>query len=355
MTRATNILNKVIVEDATQVEVDAGTVTNKYVSPKTLTDFSGLVEDATQAEVDAGTVTNKYVSPSTLASYSGLATEGTAVKSTGEAGGTKFLREDGDGTSSWQSPVTFSNGLSESSGVAGLGGTLPDNSLILITHDGGNTAHKSQIDIYRDGDSATAFDSYVHIKSTAGSVTKYSEMGVDASFGTPTVYLKVSSDDQDPYLSLSASGVTINLGSDATGDIYYRNASGVFTRLAVGSTNQQLTINASGLPVWQNDTPTVALVDGATIDLTGSKHTLATALGRTFTNSFTGDFIEIDITLSATSATFTFPVGYLCSFAGTASGDNTLVITGATSGDIISVAIKKNGSQYLVAAANFGQ
>jgi len=28
--------------------------------------------------------------------------QGTAVKSTGEAGGTKFLREDGDGTSSWQ-------------------------------------------------------------------------------------------------------------------------------------------------------------------------------------------------------------------------------------------------------------
>ena len=32
------------------------------------------------------------------------APEGTAVKSTGEAGGTKFLREDGDGTSSWQIP-----------------------------------------------------------------------------------------------------------------------------------------------------------------------------------------------------------------------------------------------------------
>lgn len=103
------------------------------------------------------------------------------------------------------------------------------------------------------------------------------------------------------------------------------------------------------------DTDSVSLVDGATIDLTGSKHTLATALGRTFTNSFTGDFIEIDITLSATSATFTFPSGYLCSFAGTASGDNTLAVTGATSGDLISVAIKKNGSQYLVAAANFGQ
>ena len=31
--------------------------------------------------------------------------EGTAVKSTGEAGGTKFLREDGDDTCSWQTPA----------------------------------------------------------------------------------------------------------------------------------------------------------------------------------------------------------------------------------------------------------
>lgn len=32
----------------------------------------------------------------------GAAIEGTAIKSTGEVGGTKFLREDGDGTCSWQ-------------------------------------------------------------------------------------------------------------------------------------------------------------------------------------------------------------------------------------------------------------
>ena len=31
--------------------------------------------------------------------------EGSAVKSTGEAGATKFLREDGDNTSSWQIPT----------------------------------------------------------------------------------------------------------------------------------------------------------------------------------------------------------------------------------------------------------
>jgi len=37
-----------------------------------------------------------------LATESGV--EGTAVASTGETGGTKFLREDGDGTCSWQAP-----------------------------------------------------------------------------------------------------------------------------------------------------------------------------------------------------------------------------------------------------------
>lgn len=48
------------------------------------------------------------------------ASEGTDVKSTGESGGSKYLREDGDGTCSWQSvpagvggsnPVTFNDGI----------------------------------------------------------------------------------------------------------------------------------------------------------------------------------------------------------------------------------------------------
>ena len=38
--------------------------------------------------------------------------EGTVIKSTGETGGTKFLREDGDNTSSWQPVVTFTTGKS---------------------------------------------------------------------------------------------------------------------------------------------------------------------------------------------------------------------------------------------------
>jgi len=42
-----------------------------------------------------------------------LKIEGTEVLSTGEAGGTKFLREDGDGTCSWQTPAGGGGGYTE--------------------------------------------------------------------------------------------------------------------------------------------------------------------------------------------------------------------------------------------------
>lgn len=42
---------------------------------------------------------------------------------------------------------------------------------------------------------------------------------------------------------------TITLGSDATGDIYYRNSSGVLTRLGIGSSGQVLSVSG-GLPAW---------------------------------------------------------------------------------------------------------
>lgn len=44
-------------------------------------------------------------------------------------------------------------------------------------------------------------------------------------------------------------GVTMTLGSDGTGDIYYRSAGGVLTRLAAGTDGHVLTL-ASGLPSW---------------------------------------------------------------------------------------------------------
>jgi len=51
-------------------------------------------------------------------------------------------------------------------------------------------------------------------------------------------------------LSFHVAGNTrFDLGSDATGDLFYRNSSGQFTRLPIGSNGQVLTVS-SGLPSW---------------------------------------------------------------------------------------------------------
>jgi hypothetical protein len=102
------------------------------------------------------------------------------------------------------------------------------------------------------------------------------------------------------------------------------------------------------------DDTAVALVDGATIDLTGPKHTLSTALGRTFTISHAGDGIVLVVTLTATSATMTFPAAALCMSEGTSSGDNTCALSGV-SGDKYVFVIMKVGSSYYVSAKNLGQ
>lgn len=44
-------------------------------------------------------------------------------------------------------------------------------------------------------------------------------------------------------------GVTMTLGTDGTGDVYYRSAGGVLTRLAAGTNGHVLTL-AAGLPSW---------------------------------------------------------------------------------------------------------
>lgn len=58
-------------------------------------------------------------------------------------------------------------------------------------------------------------------------------------------------------------GVTMTLSSDATGDIYYRNASGVLTRLAISGTEDHvLSVSSGGLPEW-------AAAAGGSNDFTG--------------------------------------------------------------------------------------
>ena len=59
--------------------------------------------------VSAGTLTSSTAQKQAI--VDGADIEGTAVLSTGESGGTKFLREDGDGSCSWQTPSAVPTGM----------------------------------------------------------------------------------------------------------------------------------------------------------------------------------------------------------------------------------------------------
>jgi len=65
-------------------------------------------QEITVGQVDLSTDVTGSLPNSSVSGLGSLATaddvEGTAILSTGETGGTKFLREDGDGTCSWQAP-----------------------------------------------------------------------------------------------------------------------------------------------------------------------------------------------------------------------------------------------------------
>ena len=82
---------------------------------------------ATQAGTDSVTINS---------SGGGGAPEGTAVLSTGEGGGTKFLREDGDGTCSWQAAAGGAVSMSAYSTIDSDGATFLKDHTYLATQAG---------------------------------------------------------------------------------------------------------------------------------------------------------------------------------------------------------------------------
>lgn len=95
-------------------------------------------------------------------------------------------------------------------------------------------------------------------------------------------------------------GVTMTLGSDATGDVYYRNSGGVLTRLAAGTNGHVLTLSG-GLPTWAAgggggsstlDAITAAAgnatINNANNVIEWQWNSMVTTAGMTFTSSSTG-------------------------------------------------------------------
>lgn len=226
---------------------------------------------------------------------------------------------------------TFSNGLTESGGAVKLGGALVD-SITNISVPTGKTLNVLDAN-ENTGLSVNGTSLFISIfggSSGSDSITLTLRGGNGATAG---VY-----DDQ-------------RSGANAMGLRYAADYSANYT-------DRSLVDRGSGDARWtkQINTPT-AITDGATITLTTAEHTLSTAQAAiSVTDNYTGDYCGVRLTLSGiTACTLTFVTGTAFGvFNGTASGDNTMAITGVA-GDVIEISRKKLGTVYTYVGLNRGQ
>lgn len=227
---------------------------------------------------------------------------------------------------------------------------------------------------------ATAGGTVLDIINTTAAASSYS--GIQIGAGANTAYLFNFSESTTPsgvFLSDQFSIQTLRSGGQifsayqgpiyfATGDAGGGNSTpalkidtdGSFDLAFTNSGTSGQVFTSAGTaapPTWTspNTNTSSALTDGAAITITGPKHTLtSTQATVTWTLSQTQDYQTTDIILNATGSTYTFPAGALCKVEGVASGNNTATLSGV-SGDHYIMSIYKDGTNYRVAIANFGQ
>jgi hypothetical protein len=188
----------------TSVSGSTGAVADGDIDHDSLANFAAN-EHFTQANITAtGTVASgTWQGTAVDGTYVDL--EGTELKSTGEAGGTKFLREDSDGTCSWQTPPVTS--------VSGSTGAVADGD---IDHDSlANFAaneHFTQANITATGTIAsgtwqgTAVDgTYVDLEGTELKST---------GEGGGTKFLREDGDGSCSWQTGGAGGTTDSLGTN---------------------------------------------------------------------------------------------------------------------------------------------
>ena len=220
---------------------DAVTSVNGNTGAITADQLAAAIESATDSNTFTDADHTKLNSLSTTP-------EGTAIISTGESGGTKFLREDGDGSCSWQSVdlsskanlsgATFTGDVVFTGDAANV--TWDKSTDDLIFNDNAKAAFGtgSDLEIYFDGTTnrIDAVSGNLHIKGSNLSLKSYAnETYLDATANgaveiffnnrktaeTLTSGFRVSSPDGDAQLQIfgfEGSDAILKLGADEGDD-----------------------------------------------------------------------------------------------------------------------------------------
>lgn len=175
------------------------------------------------------------------------------------------------------------------------------------------------------GTPTTALTATYFGNATASGATKTLNYGTGGASGSTTAITLGSNTSG----STTNTKLNITPASDATGDLFYRNASGFLTRLGIGSTGQVLTV-AAGLPSW------AASGGGGGTDVnawhnTGDTGTVSKRFGTTGTGTYRHSFFlgaDTLLRLGRTSAGVRWAV--LNSNNGVANNYDATVIGGET-------------------------
>jgi len=309
-TAGTVVASKAVVVDSNKDIASFRNVTLTGELDAATGDFSGDVDVDGTLEADAitlnGTALGSLYSP--IAGSSSIVTVGTigtgtwqgtavalAYGGTGLVGATdgKIVIADGTGA-----PVLLDVGSSTAITVLGTVATGTwQGTAVASAYLDADTAHLSTTQTFSG---AKTFSAAAQFSNTV--TVGVNDTGYDVKFFGATAGSSLLWDESADDLILTNAGIAV--GSDATGDLYYRNASGFLARLGVGDDGQVLTSTGT-LPNWE----AASGGGGHTIQEEGSGLTQRANLnfvgaGVTATDDSGNDATKI--TVSATGASMPF-------------------------------------------------